>query len=362
MNVKRPLRLVKTSCFFGIAILIFHVHTKAAITYLQVKKDTIAERMLLFQRNNGGWAQYAGDPTDYTRPITEEQKATLLKDKNKLDATIDDKSTTKEINHLVHAYAETKNPAYLEAAERGIRYILSAQYDNGGWPQRYPDTRGYHQHITYNDHAMVDVLKVLKLTADKEGDFEALDPSLAEQAGKAVAKGIACILKTQYSQNGLLTAWGAQHDRETFQPAPARKFEPASLSSSESLGIIYFLMSLPNPTPEIKASVAAAVAWLESVKIPDYALEKVDDAKQPTGRDNVVVAKPGAVMWARFYELGTNRPVFVGRDAVVKYKLTEVENERRVGYSWYNTRPSQLISVDYPEWKKKWANNQAVTD
>lgn len=351
--------MTKTLWFLGIVIL---TSIQADATTIpdppQATKDTIAERMLLFQRDNGGWTQYAGDPADYAKPVTEQQRQTLLKDKSKLDATIDDKSTTKEINYLVHAYAITKNPSYVQAAEKGIRYLLSAQYENGGWPQKFPDPTGYHKHITYNDNAMVDVLKLLKLTADREGDFKALDLALADQAKRAVAKGIDCILKTQYRQNGVLTAWGAQHDHETFQPAPARKFEPASLSSSESLGIIYFLMSLPNPSPELKTSVAAAIAWLESVKISGYALERITDPKQPRGRDNVVVAKEGAVMWARFYELETNRPVFVGRDAVVKYNLAEIENERRVGYSWYNTRPSKLIAVDYPEWKKRWIANK----
>jgi PelA/Pel-15E family pectate lyase len=358
MDIAKSAYMLKIVYFLAIALLLtIHPQKKAAATNLQVQKDTIAERMLLFQRSNGGWAQYRGDPTDYTKPLTNEFRATLRKDKNKLDATIDDKSTTKEIHYLVAAYSKTKNSAYLEAAERGIRYLLSMQYENGGFPQRFPDTSGYHKHITYNDQAMIDALKVLKLTADKHDAFGALDASLAEPARKAVEKGVVCLLKTQYTQNGILTAWGAQHDNVTLQPAAARKFEPASLSSSESLGVIYFLIDLPDPRPEIRKSVAAAVAWLESVKIPGYALERIQDANQPVGRDNVVISKPGAVMWARFYELGTNRPIFIGRDAIIKYKLEEIENERRVGYSWYNTRPEKLIAVDYPNWKKKWGNN-----
>ena len=38
-------------------------------------------------------------------------------------------------------------------------------------------------------------------------------------------------------------------------------------------------------------------------------------------------------IWARFYEIGSNRPVFVGRDGVVKYSVAEIEPERRVGYA-----------------------------
>jgi PelA/Pel-15E family pectate lyase len=48
-------------------------------------------------------------------------------------------------------------------------------------------------------------------------------------------------------------------------------------------------------------------------------------------------------LWARFYEIGTNRPIFSGRDSVVKYQLSEIEYERRTGYRWYVDRPAQLF-------------------
>lgn len=63
------------------------------------QQDSIAEKMLLYQRANGGWPQYKGDPTNYQKEISEEHRAQLIKDKNLPDATIDDKSTTYEINH-----------------------------------------------------------------------------------------------------------------------------------------------------------------------------------------------------------------------------------------------------------------------
>jgi len=72
-----------------------------------------------------------------------------------------------------------------------------------------------------------------------------------------------------------------------------------------------------------------------------------------TGTDRVVVQDPAAApIWARFYEIGTNRPIFVGRDSVVKYSVAEIEHERRVGYSWYVDTPAKLLQKDYPAWKK----------
>ena len=37
---------------------------------------------------------------------------------------------------------------YLNAAKRGIDYLLTAQYANGGWPQYYPDL----QQLPQPDH------------------------------------------------------------------------------------------------------------------------------------------------------------------------------------------------------------------
>ena len=45
-------------------------------------------------------------------------------------------------------------------------------------------------------------------------------------------------LKTQLKQHGKLRAWCAQYNAKTLQPEMARKFELASLSGSESVGIV----------------------------------------------------------------------------------------------------------------------------
>ncbi|HTG87345.1 MAG TPA: pectate lyase, partial [Pyrinomonadaceae bacterium] len=60
----------------------------------------------------------------------------------------------------------------------------------------------------------------------------------------------------------------------------------------------------------------------------------------------------GKPSWARFYEIGSNRPIFSGRDGRVKYNLSEIEEERRTGYAWYGDWPAKLLKEDYPAWKK----------
>ena len=322
----------------------------------QGTQDPMAERMLLYQRDNGGWPQPGGNPIDYTRELTQEQQQTLVQNKARPDATIDDRATTREINYLVGAFQKTKNDSYLKAAERGIRYLLTAQKFNGGWAQFYPDSSSYRKQITYNDNAMIDVLWVMKHTADGTEGFDVVDKALVPQAQQAVERGIACILNTQYIQHGIRTAWCAQHDRITLLPTNARKFELASLSGSESVGIVRFLMSLDNPSPAIKASIQAAVTWLDSVKLVGVATKTIVDPNQPKGKDVVVVADSSSTLWARCYELDTNRPFFCGRDGIKKYDLADIENERRVGYGWYGTWPTKLLAKEYPNWAKKWGN------
>lgn len=322
--------------------------------FAQGTPDQVAERMLLYQRNDGGWPQPGGNAIDYTHELTLQQKSQLVQDKDKRDATIDDRATTREINYLVGAFQQTQNLTYLRAAEHGIRYLLNAQQANGGWAQFYPDSSGYRKHITYNDNAMIDVLWVMKSTAEGTDGFGAVDKSLIPQAQQAIARGVDCILKTQYVHNGIRTAWCGQHDRNSLLPTNARKFELASLSGAESVGILRFLMSLESPSPAVKEAVRAGVVWLDSVRLVGIATKFISDPTQPRGKDRVVVADSSSTLWARFYELGTNRPFFSGRDGIKKYSLAEIDPERRTGYAWYGTWPATLLAKEFPVWAKKW--------
>ena len=318
-------------------------------------QDSTAEKMLAFQRSSGGWPKAVNEvKVDYRHPMSAADLQAARRDASAPDATIDNNATTREITYLVTAFRNTQNPAYQQAAESGIRYLLRMQQPSGGFPQYFPDARFYRAQITYNDNAMVKALTVLKAVADKKGDFALVDPALMPQAQKAVEKGVQCILKTQYVQHGKLTVWGAQHDRVTLLPCKARAFELASLSGDESVGITEFLMSLDQPSAEVRRAIAAAVAWFEASKIPNTTVADITDPQQPSGRDRVLVAQPGSTLWARFYDLDTNQPIYVGRDGVKHSQLSDIENERRIGYVYASTWPEKLLSREYPKWQQKW--------
>jgi PelA/Pel-15E family pectate lyase len=142
----------------------------------------------------------------------------------------------------------------------------------------------------------------------------------------------------------------------TLAPAMARKYELISLSGSESVPIVEFLMEISHPPAEIVEAVQGAVAWFARSKIEGIEVKAVPAPGTPKGVDLVVVKNPAAPpQWARFYEIETNRPIFSGRDSVKKYSMAEIEYERRNGYRWYVERPAKLLSQEYPEWRKRWA-------
>src|SRR5262249_23476136 len=156
----------------------------------------------------------------------------------------------------------------------------------------------------------------------------------------AFDKGIDCILKCQIKVDGKLTVWCAQHDEKDFSPRPARTYELVSLSGAESVGIVRLLMSLDHPSPEVRQAEQGAVAWLESAKINGIRVERRPDSQAPRGFNKVVIADLTAPpIWARFYEIGTNRPIFSDRDGVAKHDLAEIGYERRNGYNWLSYWP-----------------------
>jgi PelA/Pel-15E family pectate lyase len=214
-----------------------------------IAQDAVADNMLMFQRSYGGWPKHFHEKAiNYKQTFSDAEKAVIASEVDKNDATIDNNATTKEIWYLAKMYKQYHNAKYLVAVENGVRYLLKAQNKNGGWPQYFPDASLYRSEITYNDNAMINVLKVLQDVTLKHNDLDIVDVSLLEPSKAAIEKGIDCILKTQVKVNGKLTVWCAQYDASSLKPAKARAFELASLSGAESVGIVEFLMEQSKPS------------------------------------------------------------------------------------------------------------------
>lgn len=295
----------------------------------------IADNLLLYQRSSGGWPKNI----DMAKPLSDSRRTAVLRQKNNSDSTIDNGATFTQLSLLARVYTAQQQERHRESFLKGLDYLLKAQYPNGGWPQFYPNLSGYYKHITFNDGAMIGVMKLLRDVAAAKPAYAFVDEARRANAAKAVAKGIDCILKTQIVVNGRRTVWCAQHDEVTLAAAAARKYEVVSLSGGESVDVVRFLMSIEKPSPAVIEAIESAVAWFKQSQL-----------EGPNGDP----------IWARFYEIGSNRPIFVGRDGVVKYNIAEIDRERRENYRWYVDEGAKLLNRDYPAWRKSNDNTTRV--
>lgn len=325
---------------------------KPASWFSSVEGARVGENLLLWQRGNGGWPK----DLDMVRPLGRAEQETLVRRRDRTDTTIDNGATTTQVRFLARLFAAAHDGRFRAGALRGLDWLLAAQYPNGGWPQFFPLRTDYSRHVTFNDDAMAHAMELLDDVARCAPPFEWVDDERRGRAGTAFDRGIRLLLDSQVVTSGIRTAWGAQHDERTLGPRPARAFEPVSLTASESVGLVELLMRVPDPGPDVVEAVDAAVAWLSSVALHGLRVERRAVGGAPGSVDAVAVPDPSAPpLWARFYEIGTNRPLFCGRDGVVRYSLDEIEHERRIGYAWYVTRPARLLEDGYPAWKAKLA-------
>lgn len=255
------------------------------------------------------------------------------------------KATVDEIRFLARAYRLTKDKRYLKSANEGIDFILKAQYPSGGWPHSYPNFRTrYDRYATFNDNETTELMRLLRQIAT-ELDFEALASEKRRAVQQAFARGIDFILKSQVVVDGEPTVWAQQHDEITLEPRAAQAFESVALSAGESAGVLALLMSIERPSGAIIRAVNGGVAWYESVKIEGTRVDRSAD-------DRTVRVDPTAPsIWSRFYQIGTNRAIFAGRNGVIKYRLAEIEKERRAGYNWYGYWGKDVLE-QYRVWQR----------
>lgn len=324
--------------------------------YGSAEARRIAAIVVSFQTPAGGWSKNL-NMADHQRRKGEHYAANNLSKylaPGDFDAphdpgwnyvgTLDNDATTTQLRFLARVISAGAGDvtAFRDSFLRGIRYLLDAQYPNGGWPQVWPLEGGYHDAITFNDGAIGETLRVLSAVAAGKGDYAFVPAAVRKEAAQAVARGIDCILSAQVKVGGELTVWGQQHDPLTLQPVAARNYEPAALCSAESAGLVQVLLSVTRPDPRIARAVDSAAAWFRKTAISGRRY-----GRTPEGRG----LQPDAaapLLWARFYQIGTNRPIFGDRDQSIHDTLQEISAERRNGYSWYVTTPQAVLDAVKP--------------
>lgn len=319
----------------------------------------IGDQILLWQRCTGGWPKNI----DMAAPLSDEQREKVIADKQRRDdSTTDNNATTLQMMYLARLYQATGEMKYRDGFRKGVEYLLSGQYKNGGWPQFWPEQRGYQVHITYNDNAMVNTMVMIRNMYQGKEPFGGTlcDASLRKRLITAFNKGVECILATQIripspedKSKKVLTIWCQQHDRETLLPAPARAYELPSYTPQESAGIVMLLMEIPNPDKRVKAAVHGAMAWIDKYKLTGLRLvRRIDENKNKDTR--LVVDKDAKMpLWARYYDLDNCLPYVCDRDGIPRRNLQDIGEERRNGYSWYSSNPAELYPL-YEAWADKY--------
>jgi PelA/Pel-15E family pectate lyase len=330
--------------------------------YASADAQRIADNVTTYQTPAGGWGKnmdmtreprklgerYA--PNNVSRLLSPGDFDTPADPEWNYIGTIDNDATTTELNFLakaIGAAGKADTAKWRASFAKGIEYLLQAQYPNGGWPQVWPLEGGYHDAITYNDDAVTQVIELMHSVAEAKGDFGFALPELRKKAAAAFERGIRCTLASQLREDGKRTGWAQQEDMLTLEPVSARNYEMPATSSGESAGVMRMLMvDLPHPTAEEQRAIHAVAAWFEKTAIYGESYERT-----PAGRG--LVAKQGAgPIWARYYQMGTDKPIFGDRDKTIHDTVDELSLERRNGYGWYGTEPSRALE-QYAQWKKQ---------
>jgi hypothetical protein len=238
-----------------------------------------------------------------------------------------------EFVHEADRRGEPPPPSVREAFAHGVSALLAAQRPNGAWPQvfspRWPDpplpadlraripadwprernVKDYHVFHTLNDNTHADGLRTLLHLHRLTGRADCL--AAARRAGDFLL-----LAQLPEPQPG----WAQQYNFD-MEPAWARRFEPPSVSAGESADVIRVLRELHAATGDARylAPIPAALAWLRRSAIA-----------------------PGR--WARFYELGTNRPLYFTRE----YGLTHDDGDLPTHYSFQGSYGIPGLEKDEP--------------
>ncbi|WP_342642061.1 hypothetical protein [Rhodoligotrophos ferricapiens] len=281
-----------------------------------------AEALIETQLISGGWYNAieldpeAQDRWCYrARGITAETCDRIEDNRARNRTLLDDDNTQSALRLLIwlDRIFEGKDGAVRDAALYALKRLSEAQYPVGAWPVMFDKAPKMDEikpapaaslpadwsrtwvkpaggpYYILNDNLMRDMVHLFLVAEQHFAEPKYLER--AKRAGEFLLKA-----QLPEPQQG----W-AQTYNETMQPVWGRKFEPPSVASRETAGAITCLIELYGRTGDKRFLDAAkkAGAWLEKVRLPDGD-------------------------WARFYELATNRPIYVGNDEKLTYEPVDL--------------------------------------
>jgi PelA/Pel-15E family pectate lyase len=229
-------------------------------------------------------------------------------------ATLDDDVTSGAVRFLLELAEVTGEASHREAATRGLDLLLVSQLPEGGWPLTWRPSWIVSLNATFedlpstNDAATAGPVAALLTGARILGRQDLLVAAQRTGAWLEGAQGAAP-----------LSGWAQQYTVDG-RPAPGRSFEPAAWASWETRMMIDSLLQIAAATGDrsLCAPVARGVRWLARAAI-----------------------HPGC--WARFYDPGSGRPLFIGPDG----RVVDTPTEGRRPYRWIGDYgiPGMLASL-----------------
>ncbi len=285
--------------------------------YLEAARD-VARTLVRGQYCNGGWS-YVIELEPARRAQQPYRAEGRCAQPQPLDrpATLDDNVTQAAVRVMMRVDRDLgfADPVIHEAARFALDGLVNAQYPNGAWPQRYarfpdpasfpvkqaayPDAwprawpgSSYYEHYTFNDNSIADAIDAM-LEAARIYD-EARYRAAAEKGGQFML-----LAQMPDPQPG----WAQQYNRD-MHPAWARQFEPASITGGESQSVMRTLLLLYRETGNAKylEPLPRALAYYRRSLLPPVSTPSEVRRRACPGQT------PCA---ARFYELKTNRPLYI---------------------------------------------------
>jgi len=260
--------------------------------YLTAATET-ARALVWGQRKIGGW--------DHRVDVGHLKKGAEKPVRKNGRCTFDDNITQGALSFLMSMDEAIDEEWLSQAVELALAFMMKSQFKNGAWPQWYPLIGGYHDYYTFNDNTINDCIRVMLKahriyrkeqylrTAKRGGDFVVLSQLPAPQAG-----------------------WAQQYSHD-LKPAWARSFEPPGVCSAATVRNMRTLVDLYLYTKDGRylKPIPNAIAWLEKAKIGDD-------------------------LWARLYEVRTNKPVYGDRadGNKIHYDYSKISKKERTSYSW----------------------------
>jgi len=226
-----------------------------------------------------------------------------------------------------------------EGTLHALDYLVLGQYAIGAWPRNfeklgdpdrypvmpasYPDTwsRTWTRPAFYSYYVMNDDCTLNVMDAMLEASRIYNEPRYKASAEKAGA----FILLAQMPDPQ--PAWAQQYDPQ-MKPSWARSMEPPAISGRESVSILYALLTLYRETGKKK--------YLEPIPRAVKYLKKCSFKRNKRRT------------LARFYELKTNRPLYITPGGPNVRKITYSSERIKRGYSFFTSAdPLEHISAEY---------------